>query len=87
MKVARVSRHSTTINSNPFTLGRNLKGRVQDRNPLVVKWCTGTEMPRKPFYDGQAEAFVDIKTPSSSLLSGGFDLDLQDTFFIFPYHE
>ena len=53
----------------------------------MVKWCTGTEMPCKPFYDRQAEAFVDIKTPSSSLLSGGFDLDLQDTFFIFPYHE
>jgi len=44
-------------------------------------------MPRKPFYDGQGEAFVDIKTPSNSLLSGGLDLDLQDTSFIFPYHE
>jgi hypothetical protein len=34
VKAARVSRHSTTINSNPFTLGRNLKGRVQDINPF-----------------------------------------------------
>lgn len=32
VKVARVSRHSTTINSNPFTLGRNLKGTVQDKS-------------------------------------------------------